>query len=141
MLNFAKKLYFNRCMKEVHSNLSTAYRCIEMSDNCEYEGGQKNAARLLGEDSKFLLEAFTELCYATSSIPKNDPIAQYRIVEVILKIDNPLKYYRNYYGLEFMYKFKTKSIESKWNEQAQMFAKNSKELLKDEEILEIMSLI
>lgn len=141
MLNFAKKLYFNRCMKEVHSNLSTAYRCLKLSDNCEYKGDQKTATRLLGEASKFLLEAFTELCCATSSIPKNDPIAQYRIVEVILKIDNPIKYYSNYYGLEFIYKFKTKSIESKWNEQAQMFAKNSKELLNYEEILEKMSLI
>ena len=139
MLNFVNKYLFNKCMKRVQSNMTLAWRTIKISDNCEYERNQKDSTHFFNQASKYLLEAHKELCFAASSIP-NNPLAKYQIVEVILKLDNPIKYYSNYYGLEFMYKFKTKTIENKWNEQSQMFTNNSKDLIEYEKIMEKMSL-
>ena len=140
MLNFVNKFLFNKYMERVRSNMTLAWRTLEISDNCEYEGNQKNSTHFFNQASKYLLEAHKELCFAASSIPNNDPLAEYQIVEVILKLDDPIKYYSNYYGLEFMYKFKTKTIENKWNEQSQMFTNNSKDLIEYEKILEKMSI-
>ena len=140
MLNFVNKYLFNKCMKRVQSNMTLAWRTIKISDNCESDRNQKNSTHFFNQASKYLLEAHKELCFAASTIPKNDPLAEYQIVEVILKLDNPIKYYSNYYGLEFMFKFKTKTIENKWKEQSQMFTNNSKDLIEYEKIIEKMSL-
>lgn len=140
MLNFVNKFLFKKCMERVRSNMTLAWRTLEISDNCEYKGNQKNSTHFFNQASKYLLEAHKELCFAVSSIPNNDPLAEYQIVEVILKLDDPIKYYSNYHGLEFMYKFKTKTIENKWNEQSQMFTNNSKDLIEYERIMKKMSL-
>ena len=139
MLNFVKKFSFKNFMKGVRENLALAYRCLELSDRCEYKGDQENSDRLFNESSAYLLKAHKDLCFAASSVPKNDPLAVYQIAEIILKLDNPIKYYSNYYGLDFMYKFKTKTIEAKWNEQSQMFVNNSKDLIDYENALKKMS--
>lgn len=127
-------------MKGVRENMALAYRCLELSDRCGYNGDQENSDRLFNESSANLLKAHKELCLAVSSIPKNDPLAVYQIAEIILKLDNPIMYYSNYYGLDFMYKFKTKSIEEKWNEQSQMFVNNIKDLIDYENVLKKMSI-
>lgn len=127
-------------MNEVQTNMTLAWRTIKISDNCGSERNQKDTAHFFNQASRYLLEAHKELCFAASVIPKNDPLAEYQIVEIILKLDNPIKYYSNYYGLEFMYKFKTKRIENKWREQSEMFTNNSKDLIEYEKIMKKMSL-
>ncbi len=140
MFNFVNKYLFKTCMKEVQRNMTLAWCSLKRSDNFEFERNQKDSTHFYNQASRYLLEAQKQMCSAASVIPQNDPLAEYQIVEVILKLDNPIKYYSNYYGLEFMYKFKTKNIENKWREQAQMVTKYSKDLIEYEKILKKMSI-
>ncbi|CAK8713340.1 hypothetical protein GMJAKD_02605 [Candidatus Electrothrix aarhusensis] len=107
----------------------------KISDGWESEQNQEKSTLFFNKASSSLFEAYKELHDASLSIPKNDFFAEYEVVAVILKLDDPIMYYRNYYGFKFMYKFKTKRIENKWKGETRIFTNYSKKLIEYEKIL------
>ena len=147
MFEFAKKKLFKYNMNKAYSHLTSAETAIRKADKYALIDSKGNYGEQLIKDlpknyfamaSRDLLEANKYLISASKKIPKHDVWSQYEIVSIILKYDNPVKYYSNYYGLEFMYTFKTKIIDKMWKEQKAMFVEYTKDLIEYDYLLKKM---
>ena len=134
IFNSAKKSIFNKNMKEVYSNINSAWKFIKLADEY-YSQGNKDYSNGVRLASEYLLDSYKYLSQATSCIPKYDLEAKMEVVEVIMKIGDPVMYDYIYPRFRSLYKFKNKKIQKEWEEQVGFFVKYSKKDIEYEKIL------
>ena len=151
MRNPVYRYLFRKDMKKTEFYLRSAWRKIKtadryMSNKCNFDDEKKpdnrtHALNVYAVASRSLLEAHKHLVSASTFVSDIDPAERLQIVEIILEHDDPVRYC-NFYGLDYannlrdcMYKFGSKEIQKKWQEQKTMFVKHSKHLVNYDELL------
>jgi hypothetical protein len=135
MFDSVKKFMFKRNMKDVRTKIRLAWKNIKRADEFDSQGHKGGSSNCLRYACECLLESYESLCWATSYIPKYDLGAKKAVVELIMEHGDPRMYDYIFPGYRPVYEFGNKEIQKQWEEQVDLFVKNSKRLIPYEEIL------
>ncbi len=135
MVNSGQKKYFNKNMEEVYSKIKSAWKFIKYAEEEDAQGNKDRSSNCVRCASEDLLEAYKYLCEATKYMPKYDLEVSGAVVEVIMKLGDPMMYDYIYPRFRLVYEFKNKEIEKEWQVQVNSFVKYSKKLIDYEKFL------